>query len=134
MGGVRDQMWLHIGTMSFTDTSSTRANLRSWTRLELAYPHLPKSLPHGARPRIPVTQEECSFNANGGISRGWVNDNSIPFFNKAGARQSWYLNISRLVANFDCQQIPHCRERCMEAAVVFKLTPAIGRPVHEIFN
>ena len=34
----------------------------------------PKSLPPGARPRIPVTHDECNFNAKDWISRSWVKD------------------------------------------------------------
>ena len=52
------------------------------TRTRLSSLIYPESLPPGTRPRIPVTHIERSFNAKDGISRGWVKDGSIPFFDK----------------------------------------------------
>jgi len=51
-------------------------------------------LPHGVRPRVPVTHDECSFNSTDGVHRGWVHEDHIPFFNKGrghGIMVSEYL-------------------------------------------
>ena len=47
----------------------------------LIYPQ-PCDLPPGTRLRIPITHDECSFNAKDVIKQGWVKEDSIPFFDK----------------------------------------------------
>ena len=47
----------------------------------LIYPQ-PCDLPSGTHPRIPITHDECSFNAKDGIKQGWVKEDSVPFFDK----------------------------------------------------
>ena len=49
--------------------------------LVLIYPQ-PCDLPPGTHPRIPITHDECSFNAKDGIKQGWVKEVSVPFFDK----------------------------------------------------
>ena len=42
----------------------------------------PVDLPQGILPRIPITHDECSFNAKDGVRQGWIEDDHIPFFDK----------------------------------------------------
>jgi hypothetical protein len=42
----------------------------------------PENLPPGAKPRIPVTHDECSFNSQEGVYRGWVRNAHMPFYHK----------------------------------------------------
>jgi hypothetical protein len=47
----------------------------------LIYPD-PENLFPNTPPRIPITHDECSFNAKDGIKQGWVKGDNIAFFDK----------------------------------------------------
>ncbi|KAA8892819.1 hypothetical protein FN846DRAFT_618190 [Sphaerosporella brunnea] len=52
----------------------------------------PENLPPGVKPRVPITDDECSFNSKDGVHRGWVRNDHMPFYDKGSAfSQAWVL-------------------------------------------